>query len=162
MNLSLFMLVMIVMTCNLISIIFLTPMVPDQEWAQKIFYLHVPIAWSGFLSYFFVMLSGVAYLISRNLKYDRIGHAAAEIGTIFTGLVLLTGPIWATPIWGKPWIWEPRLVTTLVLFVIYVGYFYFKKCWNLQTEGSFNFCYDWNYCILRYSNYIYVSKLLGS
>ena len=127
MNLSLFMLVMIVMTCNLISIIFLTPMVPDQEWAQKIFYLHVPIAWSGFLSYFFVMLSGVAYLISKNLKYDRIGHAAAEIGTIFTGLVLLTGPIWATPIWGKPWIWEPRLVTTLVLFVIYVGYFILRN-----------------------------------
>jgi heme exporter protein C len=127
MNLSLFMLVMIVMTCNLISIIFLTPMVPDQEWAQKIFYLHVPIAWSGFLSYFFVMLSGVAYLISRNLKYDRIGHAAAEIGTIFTGLVLLTGPIWATPIWGKPWIWEPRLVTTLVLFVIYAGYFILRN-----------------------------------
>ena len=127
MNLSLFMLVMIVMICNLISIIFLTPMVPDQEWAQKIFYLHVPIAWSGFLSYFFVMLSGVAYLISRNLKYDRIGHAAAEIGTIFTGLVLLTGPIWATPIWGKPWIWEPRLVTTLVLFVIYAGYFILRN-----------------------------------
>ena len=127
MNLSLFMLVMIVMTCNLISIIFLTPMVPDQEWAQKIFYLHVPLAWSGFLSYFFVMLSGIAYLISRNLKYDRIGHAAAEIGTIFTGLVLLTGPIWATPIWGKPWIWEPRLVTTLVLFVIYVGYFILRN-----------------------------------
>lgn len=127
MNLSLFMLVMIIMICNLISIIFLTPMVPDQEWAQKIFYLHVPIAWSGFLSYFFVMLSGVAYLISRNLKYDRIGHAAAEIGTIFTGLVLLTGPIWATPIWGKPWIWEPRLVTTLVLFVIYVGYFILRN-----------------------------------
>ena len=102
-------------------------MVPDQEWAQKIFYLHVPIAWSGFLSYFFVMLSGVAYLISRNLKYDRIGHAAAEIGTIFTGLVLLTGPIWATPIWGKPWIWEPRLVTTLVLFVIYAGYFILRN-----------------------------------
>ena len=127
MNLSLFMLVIIVMICNLISIIFLTPMVPDQEWAQKIFYLHVPIAWSGFLSYFFVMLSGVAYLISRNLKYDRIGHAAAEIGTIFTGLVLLTGPIWATPIWGKPWIWEPRLVTTLVLFVIYAGYFILRN-----------------------------------
>ena len=127
MNLSLFMLVMIMMICNLISIIFLTPMVPDQEWAQKIFYLHVPIAWSGFLSYFFVMLSGVAYLISKNLKYDRIGHAAAEIGTIFTGLVLLTGPIWATPIWGKPWIWEPRLVTTLVLFVIYAGYFILRN-----------------------------------
>ncbi|MBC8302078.1 MAG: cytochrome c biogenesis protein CcsA [Candidatus Marinimicrobia bacterium] len=127
MNLSLFILVMIVMISNLISIIFFTPMVPDQEWAQKIFYLHVPIAWSGFIAYFFVMISGIAYLISRNLKYDRFGHAAAEVGTIFTGLVLLTGPIWATPIWGKPWIWEPRLITTLVLFVIYAGYFILRN-----------------------------------
>ena len=127
MNLSLFILVMIVMISNLISIIFFTPMVPDQEWAQKIFYLHVPIAWSGFLAYFFAMISGIAYLISRNLKYDRFGHAAAEVGTIFTGLVLLTGPIWATPIWGKPWIWEPRLITTLVLFVIYAGYFILRN-----------------------------------
>ena len=55
MNLSLFILAMIVMGCNIVSITFLTPMVPDQEWAQKIFYLHVPLAWSGFLSYFFVV-----------------------------------------------------------------------------------------------------------
>ena len=104
MNLSLFILSMLVMGCNIVSIVFLTPMVPDQEWAQKIFYLHVPLAWSGFLSYFFVMFAAIGYLFSKTLKYDRIGHAAAEIGTIFTGLVLVTGPIWATPIWGKPWI----------------------------------------------------------
>ena len=127
MNLSLFILSAIIMVCNIVWIVFFTPMVPDQEWAQKIFYLHVPLAWSGFLSYFFVMLSGLLYLYSRNLKYDRIGHAAAEIGTIFTGLVLVTGPIWATPIWGKPWIWEPRLVTTLVLFLIYAGYFILRN-----------------------------------
>ncbi len=66
------------------------------------------------------MLSGVLYLVSKNLKYDRIGHASAEIGTLFTGLVLTTGPIWATPIWGQPWVWEPRLITTLVLFLIYI------------------------------------------
>ena len=127
MNLSLFILLLIVMLSNLVSIIFLTPMVPDQEWAQKIFYLHVPLAWAGFLSYFFVMLTGFGYLFSKKLKYDIIGHAAAEIGTIFTGLVLITGPIWATPVWGKPWVWEPRLITTLVLFVIYVGYFILRN-----------------------------------
>ena len=108
------------MLSNLVSIIFLTPMVPDQEWAQKIFYLHVPLAWAGFLSYFFVMLAGFGYLFSKKLEYDRIGHAAAEIGTIFTGLVLVTGPIWATPVWGKPWVWEPRLITTLVLFIAFL------------------------------------------
>ena len=54
-------------------------------------------------------------------------EAAAEIGTIFTALVLITGPIWATPIWGTPWVWEPRLITTLVLFLIYIGYFIMRN-----------------------------------
>ena len=127
MNLTLFILSIILMACNLVWIIFFTPMVPDQEWAQKIFYFHVPLAWVGFLSYFFVMVSGVSYLFSKDLKYDRMGHASAEIGTLFTGLVLITGPIWATPIWGQPWVWEPRLITTLVLFLIYVGYFVLRN-----------------------------------
>jgi heme exporter protein C len=127
MNLTFFILTIFLMVANLCWIIFFTPMVPDQEWAQKIFYLHVPIAWSGFLAYFIVMINGFLYLFSKDLKYDRIGHASAEIGTIFTSLVLITGPIWATPIWGKPWVWEPRLVTTLVLFLIYIGYFILRN-----------------------------------
>ena len=127
MNLTFFILTILLMVANLCWIIFFTPMVPDQEWAQKIFYLHVPIAWSGFLAYFVVMINGFLYLFSKDLKYDRIGHASAEIGTIFTSLVLITGPIWATPIWGKPWVWEPRLVTTLVLFLIYIGYFILRN-----------------------------------
>ena len=127
MNLALFILSMILMIFNLVWIVSFTPMVFEQHWAQKIFYIHVPLAWVGFLSYFFVMLAGILYLVSRNLKYDRIGHAAAEIGTLFTGLVLITGPIWETPVWGKPWVWEPRLITTLVLFLIYIGYFILRN-----------------------------------
>ena len=134
MNLSLFILSTILMLCNVIWIVFFTEMIQDQHWAQKIFYIHVPLAWVGFLSYFFVMLAGISYFVSynsnnfqRDLKYDRIGHAAAEIGTLFTGLVLVTGPIWATPVWGQPWVWEPRLITTLVLFLVYVGYFILRN-----------------------------------
>ena len=127
MNLALFILSTILMSSNVIWIVFFTEMIQKQYWAQKIFYIHVPLAWVGFLSYFFVMLAGILYLFSRNLKYDRIGNACAEIGTLFTGLVLITGPIWATPVWGQPWVWEPRLVTTLVLFLIYVGYFVLRN-----------------------------------
>ena len=127
MSLTFFMITIFLMVFNLIWMIFFTPMVPEQEWAQKIFYLHVPIAWSGFLAYFIVMVSGVLFLLTKNLKYDRTGEAAAEIGTIFTALVLITGPIWATPIWGTPWVWEPRLITTLVLFLIYIGYFIMRN-----------------------------------
>ena len=100
-----------------------TPMIPDQHWAQKIFYFHVPIAWTAFLSYFIVMIAGIIFLSKRDYHWDRVGLAAAELGTFFTSLVLITGPIWAKPIWGTPWTWEPRLTTTLVLFLVYIGYF---------------------------------------
>ncbi len=112
---------------NVINIFFFTPMIPEQHWAQKIFYLHVPIAWNGFLSYFIVMIAGIQYLRTHETKWDNLGVAAAEIGTFFISLVLITGPIWATPIWGKPWVWEPRLTTTLILFLIYVGYFMVRQ-----------------------------------
>ena len=108
---------------NVWNIVSNTPMVLDQHWAQKIFYVHVPSAWVGFLSYFVVMIAGIMFFIKGDEKWDDVGLAAAGIGTMFMALVLITGPIWATPIWGKPWIWEPRLTTTLVLFLIYIGYF---------------------------------------
>ena len=108
---------------NVWNIVSNTPMVSDQHWAQKIFYVHVPSAWVGFLSYFVVMIAGIMFFIKEDEKWDDVGLAAAGIGTMFMSLVLITGPIWATPIWGKPWIWEPRLTTTLVLFLIYIGYF---------------------------------------
>ena len=101
-NVYWFISVLLLIIINLINIIYNTPMVPDQHWAQKIFYVHVPSAWVGFLSYFVVMVSGIMYLIKLDNKWDDIGLAAAEIGTFFISLVLITGPIWATPIWGQP------------------------------------------------------------
>ena len=112
---------------NIYNIISNTPMVPDQHWAQKIFYVHVPSAWVGFLSYLIVMISGIMFFLKKNDYWDTVGLAAAEIGTLFITLVLITGPIWATPIWGKPWIWEPRLTTTFILFLIYIGYFMIRS-----------------------------------
>jgi heme exporter protein C len=112
---------------NIYNIIFNTPMVPDQHWAQKIFYVHVPSAWVGFFSYLIVMIAGIMFFLNKNDFWDTVGLAAAEIGTIFITLVLITGPIWATPIWGKPWIWEPRLTTTFILFLIYIGYFMIRS-----------------------------------
>jgi heme exporter protein C len=119
--------VFILMVFNIYNITSNTPMVPDQFWAQKIFYFHVPIAWTGFLSYLIVMIAGVLYLINKRTIWDHLGYAAAEIGTLFIVLVLITGPIWAKPIWGTWWTWEPRLTTTLILFLIYVGYFMLRK-----------------------------------
>lgn len=115
--------VAILMLINLYLILFVTPMHPDQQWAQRIFYFHVPSAWTGFLAYFIVMIAGIMFLWKKNQFWDDVGLASAEIGTLFTALVLVTGPIWAKPIWWQAWTWEPRLTTTLILFLIFVGYF---------------------------------------
>ncbi|MEE8437758.1 MAG: cytochrome c biogenesis protein CcsA [Candidatus Neomarinimicrobiota bacterium] len=120
-------LIFVLMGINLANILWNTPMVRDQHWAQKIFYYHVPAAWVGFLSSFIVLVSGIQFLMKKDIFWDHMGLAAAEIGTLFMSMVLLTGPIWAKPIWGTAWIWEPRLTTTLVLYLIYIGYFMLRS-----------------------------------
>ncbi len=90
--------------------------------AQRIFYFHVPSAWIGFLAFFIVFVSSVMYLLKGTRKWDALALSAAEIGVVFTTLVLLTGPIWAKAAWGAFWVWDQRLTTTLILWFIYVGY----------------------------------------
>jgi len=126
-NLILLIIASILFVVNLMNIIFFTPMIADQHWAQKIFYVHVPSAWMGFVGYLIVMISGFMLFIKNDNRWDDVALASAEIGTFFMALVLVTGPVWAKPIWGTPWIWEPRLTTTLILFLYYMGYFMFRS-----------------------------------
>ena len=93
----------------------------------NIFYVHVPVAWTAFILYFFVMICSIFYLINKKIIWDNTAYAFAEVGTIFMALVLITGPIWAKPAWGYFWPWEPRLTTSLVLFIIYIGYFMLRE-----------------------------------
>jgi len=90
---------------------------------QKIFYIHVPSAWVAFLAFFVVFAASLAYLAGRRERFDRIAAASAETGLVFCTLVLVTGPIWAKPVWGTWWTWDPRLTSTLVLWFLYLGYF---------------------------------------
>lgn len=90
---------------------------------QRIFYFHMPSAWVALgPSFTVVFVCSILYLTKRDLKFDRIAGASAEIGVMFTTITLLTGPLWARPIWGAYWTWDPRLTTTLVLWFIYVAY----------------------------------------
>ena len=89
---------------------------------QRVFYFHVPIAIMSFLAFFIVFLASIAYLVRRDAKWDRLAHASAEVGVVFVSLALITGVIWARPIWNTWWTWEPRLTTTLILWLIYVAY----------------------------------------
>src|SRR5207253_1028521 len=97
---------------------------PDavQGDVVRILYVHVPAAWLAFLAFFVVCIASVAWLWARKPLSDAIAVASAEIGVLFTGLVLVLGSIYAKPTWGVWWTWDPRLVTTAVMFVMYVGY----------------------------------------
>src|ERR687883_415343 len=97
---------------------------PDrvQGDAARIVYFHVPMAWVAFLAFFVVFAASVAFLRTRNPRWDRLGRASAEVGVVFTTLVLITGAIWGYPIWGTWWSWDPKLTTTLILWFIYLGY----------------------------------------
>jgi heme exporter protein C len=89
---------------------------------QKIMYVHVPAAWSAFLAFGLVFALSIAYLLQRKESQDLLAASAAEVGVVLTGLTLALGSIWGKPTWGVWWTWDPRLTSTAVLFVIFVGY----------------------------------------
>ena len=88
---------------------------------QKIFYMHVPSAWVAFLAFFVTFVFSILFLIKRKRIYDTYAYVSAEIGVVFTAIVLTTGPIWAKSSWNTWWAWEPRLTTTLILFFLYMA-----------------------------------------
>ncbi|KXS43793.1 MULTISPECIES: cytochrome c biogenesis protein CcsA [unclassified Candidatus Frackibacter] len=89
---------------------------------QRLFYFHVAAAWIAFFAFFVVFVGSIIYLKKRSTFWDNIALASAEIGVAFTTIVLITGPIWARPIWNAWWTWDPRLTTTLILWFIYIAY----------------------------------------
>lgn len=115
-------LVLMMIFISLVLIYGYAPMERTMGMAQKIFYFHVPSAFMAFTSFAVVFVASILYLKSKDDKYDRVASSAAEIGTLFALIVLLTGPIWARSAWGVWWTWEPRLTTTLILFLIFIGY----------------------------------------
>lgn len=89
---------------------------------QRIFYFHVGSAWVAFVAFTVAGVASAAYLATRNMAWDRRAVSAAEIGVIYCSVVLVTGPIWAKPVWGIWWTWDARLTSTFVLWLIYVAY----------------------------------------
>jgi heme exporter protein C len=105
-----------------IRAIFFTPLEAIQGPAQKILYLHAPAAWVAFMAFGLVAIASGLYLWLREDRLDRIAESSAEVGVVFTTVVLTTGPIWGKPIWGAYWTWDARLTLTLFLWFIYVAY----------------------------------------
>lgn len=94
---------------------------------QRIFYYHVPSAWTAFLLFFANFGASIYYLAKRSAAADALAVSSAEVGLAFTTIVLLTGPIWARPVWGIWWTWDARLTSTLVLWLIYVSYLLLRR-----------------------------------
>jgi len=94
---------------------------------QRIFYYHVPSAWTAGVLFFINFIASIVYLARRNLKADALALASAEVGVVFCTIVLITGPIWARPVWGIWWTWDLRLTLTLVLWLIYVSYLLLRR-----------------------------------
>lgn len=94
----------------------------NQGDVMRIMYVHVPTIMLAYLAFFLVLVGSVMYLWKRELYWDRLASASAELGVLFTALAIAAGSIWAKPTWGVWWTWDPRLTTTAILFVIYAGY----------------------------------------
>ena len=93
-----------------------------QGAMQRIFYIHVPSAWICFVAFGVTFASSIYYLSKRDMKADALAAASAQIGTLFTTVVLVTGMMWGHAIWGVYWTWEPRLTSFLVLWLLYLAY----------------------------------------
>ena len=103
---------------------------------QRVFYFHVPVAVLSFLAFFFVFIFSIIYLANRKPVWDGLAHASAEVGVVFVSLALLTGVIWARPLWNTWWTWEPRLTTTLILWLIYVAYLMVRSYAPNRQKGA--------------------------
>jgi heme exporter protein C len=102
---------------------------PDvvQGEVQRLMYVHVPAAWLAYLAFFVVFIASIAYLKTKRTRWDRLAEASAEVGVLFTALTIALGMLWGKPVWGTWWTWDPRLTTTAVLLLIYIGYLSIRR-----------------------------------
>jgi heme exporter protein C len=94
---------------------------------QKVFYFHVASGWVGMLSFIVAAVAGVIYLVRKEARWDMLGLAAVEVGVIFIFIVIVTGAIWARPIWNTWWTWDPRLTTATIMELIYAAYLMLRQ-----------------------------------
>ncbi len=124
------------MLLSLYAIFIYAPIEKTMGVIQKIFYLHLSLAFLSFFAFFIVFMASILYLYKRDIRWDILAHSSAEVGVIFCSLVLITGPIWARPIWNVWWTWDPRLTTTLILWFMYVSYLMIRKLLSYGSQRS--------------------------
>jgi heme exporter protein C len=112
---------------SLYSVFFYAPLEAVMGAVQKVFYYHVATAWVGMLGFGVAMVAGIAYLRTSNRKWDIVGLAAVEISLVFFFIAIVTGSIWARPIWNAWWTWDPRLTTATIVELVYAAYLLLRQ-----------------------------------
>jgi heme exporter protein C len=108
-------------------VFFYAPMESVMGNVQRVFYFHVAAGWVGMLSFLVAAIVGVIYLVTSKRKWDLAGLAAVEIGMVFAFVNVVTGAIWARPIWNTWWTWDPRLTTATIMLLIYAAYLMLRQ-----------------------------------
>jgi heme exporter protein C len=126
----------ILMAASLYAVFVYSPIERTQGPPQKIFYFHVPLAWDAYLAFFCTLVGSIAYLRTSKPKWDVLAYSSAEIGVVFTTLVLISGSIWGKTIWGTWWAWDARLTSTLVMWFIYVAYLMLRSSVGRTTTRA--------------------------
>jgi heme exporter protein C len=101
---------------------FVAPTERTMGLIQRIFYLHAASAWAGMTAFFVCFVANLQYVWRRQQKWDSLGVSSAEVGLAFITVVLITGPIWAKPVWGIYWTWDARLTSTFIMWLLYISY----------------------------------------
>ena len=117
----------VMMLLALYTIFIYAPVEKTMGVIQKIFYIHVPTAFLAYMAFFITFIASILYLYRKDSIWDTVAHCAVETGVIFCTIVLITGSIWAKPIWNVWWTWDPRLTTTLILWFTYVAYLMLRR-----------------------------------
>ncbi|MDO8519088.1 MAG: cytochrome c biogenesis protein CcsA [Deltaproteobacteria bacterium] len=112
------------------------PVEATQGLVQKIFYFHVSSAFAMYAGFLLAGLFAILYLIKKEERWNRLSHAGVSVGLVFCSMVLASGPIWAKPIWGTWWTWDPRLTTTLLIWLIFVAVLLLRKFYGPDPRGK--------------------------
>ena len=108
-------------------VFFYAPVERVMGAVQKVFYFHVAAGWVGMLSFLFAALAGIIFLLTKKKIWDLVGVAAVEIGIVFILINIVTGSIWARPIWNTWWTWDPRLTTATIMELVYIAYLMLRQ-----------------------------------
>ncbi len=117
-------------------VIFYAPIEVNMGLVQKVFYFHMSAAWVGMLAFLMAAVFGILYLVHKDLKWDRLLASSVEIGLLFTVICILSGMIWARPIWNTWWTWDPRLTTVTIMAFTYIAFILLRRSMDEPSKRA--------------------------